>query len=284
MSLDDPSEKIAWLYPPELGGWEYLIAYRSTRLWTVYHETYALCACRNLWGQSWRYRGRTYTRPGPGMMLMEPGELHRTLAVPYGAEFKVVQIPPTAVAGAAVELGVTGLVHLARADTDDPKLTAAVWRLGELAEQGGASRLEVQTLQTLVLRRMLMHAERPPRSERADDAGATRRARDYLCDHRCDAVTLDELAAVAGISRFRLLRAFKKRYGVPPHAFQIQLRIEQARTMLRGGIHPAQVSAEMGFYDQSHFGRHFRRIVGVTPIHYAYGCRTVPSASLSTLP
>ncbi len=283
MNLDDPSERIAWLHPPELDGWEYLIAYRSGRLWTVYHESYALSACLNLWGQSWRYRGRTYTRPGPGMMLMEPGELHRTLAVPDGAEFKVVQIPPTAVAGAAVELGVTGLVHLARADTDDPKLTGAVWRLGELAEQGGASRLEVQSLQALVLRRMLMHAERPPRSERADDAGATRRARDYLCDRRCDAVTLDELAAVAGIGRFQLLRAFQRRYGVPPHSYQIQLRVERARAMLRGGIPPALVSTETGFYDQSHFGRHFRRIVGVTPNHYAHGYPSVPSTSQATL-
>ncbi len=283
MELDDPSEKIAWLHPPELDGWEYLIAYRSRRLWTVYHETYTLCAGPNLWGQSWRYRGRTYIRPGPGMMLMEPGELHRTLAVPNGAEFKVVQIPPTAVAGAAAELGVTGVVHLARADTDDPKLTAAVWRLGELAEQGSASRLEVQALQAAVLHRMLMHAERPPGAEKADDAGATRRARDYLYDRRCDAVTLDELAAVAGVGRFQLLRAFQKRYGVPPHAFQIQLRIERARTMLQGGTPPAVVSAETGFYDQSHFGLHFRRIVGVTPSRYAHGYPGVPSTSQATL-
>lgn len=284
MSLDDPSEKIAWLHPPELGGWEYLIAYRSRRLWTVYHETYTLCAGPNLWGQSWRYRGRTHTRPGPGMMLMEPGELHRTLAVPDGAAFKVVQIPPAAVAGAAAELGVTGLVHLVRADTDDPTLTTAVWRLGEVAEYGGASLLEVQTLQAVVLRRMLMHAERPPRSAQVGDVGATRRARDYLCDRRCDAVSLDELAAVAGIGRFQLLRAFQRRYGVPPHAFQIQLRIERARTMLRGGMPPALVSAETGFYDQSHFGRHFRHIVGVTPGYYAQGNRSVPVVSQATIP
>jgi AraC-like DNA-binding protein len=176
-----------------------------------------------------------------------------------------------------VELGVTGVVHLARAGTDDPALTAAVWRLGEVTECGGAAPLEVQTLQAVVLRHMLTHAERPPRAPGTDEFGATGRARDYLCVHRCEPVTLDDLTAVAGIGRFQLLRAFQRRFGVPPHAFQTQLRVERARAMLRSGIAPAFVSAETGFYDQSHFGRHFRKIVGVTPGEYTRGRRSVHS-------
>ena len=271
MTLDDPLEKVAWLHPPELGGWEYLIADRSRRLWTVYHETYTLCSGIHLRGQSWRYRGRTYIRLSPGMMLMEPGELHRTLSVPQGAQFKVAQIPPADVARAAMELGLTGDVHLRRAETDDPALTAAVWRLGEVAEYGGATSLEVQTLQAAVLRHMLSHAERLPHAPQADGFAAAGLARDYLRNHRCEPVTLDELAAVAKVGRFQLLRAFRGRFGVPPHAYQTQLRIERARDLLRKGTLPAFVSVETGFYDQSHFGRHFRKILGVTPSEYARG-------------
>ncbi len=270
MSLDDPYERFAWLHPPHLGGWEYLVAYRSRHLWTVYHETYTLCAGVDLWGQSWRYRGRIHTRGGPGMMLMEPGELHRTLAVPNGAAFKVAQIPPTAVEAAARELGILGGVHLAQADTDDPELTAAVWRLGEAAEHGGVEPLELQTMQAAVLRQLLAHAERPPRPAKVcDEPAAIGRARDYLHGHLFERISLDELAAVAGIGRFRLLRAFHRRFGVPPHAFQTQIRIEHARELLRNGMAAALVASEVGFYDQSHFIRHFKKIIGVTPREYA---------------
>ncbi len=270
MSLDNPDEKVIWLRPPELGGWEYLIAHRSQHLWTVYHETYALCAGVRLWGQSWRYRGRTHTSPGPGLMLMEPGELHRTLAVPPGAEFKVAQIPPAAVAEAARELGMSGVVHLCRAQADDPGLTAAVWRLGEAAEHGGTDLLELQTLQAVVLRKLLAHAERPPPSVNAkDEPAAVMRARDYLRDRIGNPVSLDELAAAAGLARFRLIRAFQRRFGLPPHAYQLQLKIERARTLLRTGLSAALVARELGFCDQSHFTRHFKRILGVTPGEYA---------------
>ncbi|MDA8382546.1 MAG: AraC family transcriptional regulator [Betaproteobacteria bacterium] len=273
MSLDDPFEKIAWLRSPQLGGWEYLVAHRSRHLWVVYHDTYTLCACVRLWGQSWRYRGRIHTLPSPGIMLMEPGELHRTLSLPNGAEFKVAQIPPAVVADTAGELGMSGVVHLCRAQADDPGLTAAVWRLGELAERGRVDLLEVQTLQAVVLRHLLSHAECPPRAAEGgvEPTAAVGRAREYLRTHVFAQVTLDELATVAGIGRFRLLRAFQRRFGVPPHTYQTQLRIERARAMLRKGMTPAMVSTEVGFCDQSHFTRHFKKIIGVTPSEYARG-------------
>jgi transcriptional regulator GlxA family with amidase domain len=74
---------------------------------------------------------------------------------------------------------------------------------------------------------------------------------------------------VSGLSRFHLLRVFSKEIGLPPHAYQIRLRIERARTMLRKGIPPALVAGATGFADQSHFTRHFKRVWGITPARYA---------------
>ncbi len=82
-------------------------------------------------------------------------------------------------------------------------------------------------------------------------------------------VSLDGLAAAAGLGRFALLRAFQRRFGLPPHAYQLQLKIERARTLLRSGQSAAWVAGELGFCDQSHFTRHFKRILGVTPGDYA---------------
>ncbi len=84
-------------------------------------------------------------------------------------------------------------------------------------------------------------------------------------------MSLAELAAVAGLSRFELVRRFRDQVGVPPHVFQINLRVEYARRMLTSGVAPAAVAAACGFADQPHLTRTFKRAVGVTPARYARG-------------
>ncbi len=81
MSAVEPCERISWLRPAHSGAWEFLIAHSSSRLWTVYHETYTLCASV-MHGQRWNYRGQIHSLDDSGVMLMEPGEIHRTLALP----------------------------------------------------------------------------------------------------------------------------------------------------------------------------------------------------------
>ncbi len=80
---------------------------------------------------------------------------------------------------------------------------------------------------------------------------------------------LDTLCAQSGLSRFQALRKFKHRYGLPPHAYLLCVRIGFAQRALLSGVSAATVAAEYGFSDQSHFSRHFKRIVGVTPAAYA---------------
>lgn len=202
--------------------------------------------------------------------MLEPGELHRTLSVPPEAAFKVALIPVSAVEAAATEFGAHGAIHLARAETADPDLTNAVWRLGEAIERADVEALELQTMQAMVLRRLFDHAERSPRiNPRIDEAIAVNRARDYLLDRLHEPVSLDELTAAAGLGRFQLLRAFSRHFGVPPHAFQLHLRIERGRELLRRGAPAGLVAIEVGFCDQSHFTRHFKKITGVTPGEYA---------------
>jgi AraC-like DNA-binding protein len=96
-----------------------------------------------------------------------------------------------------------------------------------------------------------------------------RAAREYLHEHLADAVALDELCAVAGMAPFRLVRAFRRAYGVPPHRYQLGLRVARAKELMRCGRELVDVAGEVGFYDQSHLARHFKRHTGVTPRAYA---------------
>jgi AraC-like DNA-binding protein len=94
------------------------------------------------------------------------------------------------------------------------------------------------------------------------------RAREYLHDRISQEVTLDDLGTETGLTKFHLLRAFRSRFGLPPHAYQLQQRILQAKRLLTS-FSPSYVALECGFSDQSHFTRVFRAHTGTTPGRYA---------------
>lgn len=104
------------------------------------------------------------------------------------------------------------------------------------------------------------------------------KAREYLHANAQYDIGLDQLAAVTGVDRFRLTRAFKAAYGMAPHAYLVQLRLATARRMLARGEQPATVAMELGFADQSHLGRWFVRAYGLTPALYRKRCSNLPDA------
>jgi AraC-like DNA-binding protein len=89
--------------------------------------------------------------------------------------------------------------------------------------------------------------------------------RHYLHTHLETPIGVTELATLASISRFRLTRQFQRAFGLPLHAYHLQLRLAEAKRRLRFGDSIAEVAASLGFTDQSHFHRRFRRSFGVTP-------------------
>jgi AraC-like DNA-binding protein len=96
-----------------------------------------------------------------------------------------------------------------------------------------------------------------------------RRVRDYCYAYLGDTISLESLASLCGLSKFQFLRRFKQSTGVTPHSWLVRLRLEHACMMFKRGKHNiAQVATDVGFYDQSHFNRAFRRAYGVAPSVY----------------
>jgi AraC family transcriptional regulator len=155
---------------------------------------------------------------------------------------------------------------------DLPHLRTAMLAVdAELTAGGIGGRLVAESLANVMAVQLLRHFA--PASVTTPPPGGVlpreklRAVVDYIHAHLGAEVSLDELAAVAHLSPYHFARLFKNSTGLPPHQYVIARRVERAKELLRGRVRPAlaEVAAEVGFADQSHFTRHFRRLVGVTP-------------------
>jgi AraC-like DNA-binding protein len=135
-----------------------------------------------------------------------------------------------------------------------------VFDIKDLVPQGGDDPL---MLSTLVDRRL---AEITC-AEQQQDGGVVRP------DYDLEGGGIGDVAACYGLSREAFSRKFSRDFGMPPHAYRVVMRLNQARVALRAGAAIASVAEELGFADQSHFGRHFRRIFGTTPFAYREAMR-----------
>ncbi|WP_242597191.1 helix-turn-helix transcriptional regulator [Billgrantia sulfidoxydans] len=99
------------------------------------------------------------------------------------------------------------------------------------------------------------------------------RVRERLDDAPQQAVTLSELAELAGLSRFQLLRGFSRALGITPHAYLLQRRVLLARRLIATGQALSQAALEAGFSDQSHMSRAFSRQFGLSPGRYRHALR-----------
>lgn len=81
-------------------------------------------------------------------------------------------------------------------------------------------------------------------------------------------LSLQELAKQAGLSKFHFLRQFKDKIGITPYDYQLQYKIKIAQRLLREGSSSVSTALELGFTDQSHFNKFFKRNVGVTPTQF----------------
>jgi len=112
-----------------------------------------------------------------------------------------------------------------------------------------------------------------------DFLGANARARDegnprlaaaaaFIRAHRSDPLSLEDICTACGLSRAYLIRAFRQHYGLTPHGYLLDQRVQLARAQLRQGRAIAEVAQEAGFADQAHLQRAFKKHLAATPGHY----------------
>jgi AraC-like DNA-binding protein len=223
--------------------------------------------------RSWRGRERRVIKPGQ-LLAWDPSGPHAGAAIDgraWTARLMVIEAADLTGLCGDEDLRLPAGIAFPEPVICDPRLAADFLALHTALETPAATQLERDQRLAEWLCALTEHspAARPyqsPLSPRDDKA--LRLARDYLADQPERNISLDELATAAGTGRHRLIRLFRQRTGLPPHALQLAHRIRTARRLLEAGRTPAQAATAAGFTDQSHLHRHFRRSLGMTPAEY----------------
>lgn len=101
-----------------------------------------------------------------------------------------------------------------------------------------------------------------------DANGKLLRAAEFISDNCTRQLALDDICAAAGLSPAYLIRAFKGQFGMTPHAYLVNRRVQYGQARLKRGAAIADAALESGFADQSHFQRAFKQHLAATPGQY----------------
>ncbi|MDK4715780.1 AraC family transcriptional regulator [Rhizobium sp. CNPSo 4039] len=213
-----------------------------------------------------------------GCIVINPAGVDSTLAWSETRENLVVAIPPQILSELALQEFDLANVELEPPafGTVDPIALGIAQRISvELIGKATPNELYLDSLVTLfsthLLRTYANNMRQLPSPRGGLSAKSARRVEEYLREHFTEKVHVAELAAVAGISPNHFIVRFAKTFGMPPHRYLINLRLDLAEKLLaEGEIAIAEIAYMAGFSDQSHLATTMKRYRGRTPTELRY--------------
>lgn len=258
---------------PSLGNLELLRAHYVKQTFPRHtHDQYAIGVIES-GALGFYYRGENVVAPEGQINLCIPGEVHTgQAAADNGWSYRMFYFDPELLQRVASEVAGrprdipffrTGVIA-------DPDLASRIRQVHILMEQQDVSLLEKESMLLWTLGQMVVrHADDPlslPRMKR--EKTAVLRAQQYIQTHYSQNFSIEDLAQAVHLSPYHLIHVFREEMGVPPHAYLRQIRIRKAKDLLKSGYPLAEAAQAVGFTDQSHLNRWFKRLWGITPGQY----------------
>lgn len=227
-------------------------------------------------------KGEFRTETGLGMcgtqvkggIAVVPSGLEHSAVLDGPSEHLSLFIDPSLITRAGLETQ-CGPVELIEkySQADDVILNIGLALKSEIYSEGLGGRLYADSLANLLAVHLLRHYSTPVEYSQRYQGGIPaiklRQVKEFISDNCARDLRLDELADVAGMSRFHFSREFKRSTGTTPHQYLIKLRVDKAKALLATQDLPlTEVGLRSGFSHQSHFTRLFRRLTGTTPKSY----------------
>jgi AraC-like DNA-binding protein len=233
------------------------------------HSTWAIGVVDQGTAGIW-YRGTNELVGPDGLIAVNPGAVHTGYPLQEGGISHSMLYLDDELVREALE-GISTLPMFAHTSFPDTDLASRLRTTCRSLERDSPC-LAVETkllshLSCLFLR----HARVNVRQQTGSEPRHVARIQEYLRANLRRNVTLNELAGLTGLSKAYLIRSFRRAVGMPPYEWLLQLRIQEARRRLQNGDRICDLAIELGFADQSHFHRRFRRLTGMTPFAYASG-------------
>ena len=234
------------------------------------HEAFGLGAIES-GVERFRYRGADHLAPPDTLVLMNPDELHTGRAETSGGwRYRMLYLDAEVLEQLTGERGwwfANATDHDAIRARRVSRLLRQLWHAHDPLAFDGL---------LLSLIEELRPSARVPQPTRSEGLVRFAPVVEHLRAQVSQHVTLDELAAVAGLSPFHFLRQFKRVHHATPQQMLMALRLFEAKRLLAAGEAPAQVAAAVGLTDQAHLTRAFARRYGVTPARYQQQLGTRP--------
>jgi len=235
------------------------------------HEGYTIALIER-GAQSFYRSGGTHLAGTNSIILVNADDVHTgQSAATHGWVYRAMYPLPAHFSAACATLFTNnqGVPYFPKAVVEDEHLAPQLRTLFNCLESG-ANVLFTETLYCSVMTQLVMrHSKtRSMVHEPCSAQPAIVRVKAYIDDEPERDISLSELAQLADLSAYHLVRQFKAYTGLTPHAYQIQARLRMARTLLKQGVASYKVALQCGFFDQSHLITHFKRTVGITPKRY----------------
>lgn len=266
------------------GGLDLLTAsFVSHRFVPHAHEEYVI-AVYETGAEAFVCAGKPNVAAAGSVLIICPGEVHSgCAAMPEGWQYRAFY--PSQRGMEEIWRAASGMVQLPRLETRliaDATLAATLSRAHRLLERG-ANRLQRELELVAGLTELIGHfgTKHAPRGLSGEN-WKLKRAKHHIEDAFSEEVRLSDLVEVSGLSAGYLTRLFHQHYGLPPHAYLTQIRLNKAKELLRRGETQAQTASATGFSDQSHFVKQFKRAFGVTPGAYGREVRKIQYPALVT--
>ncbi|NJK81684.1 MAG: AraC family transcriptional regulator [Chloroflexaceae bacterium] len=272
MHRSDMPEKAIYWRDTRLFDLELLHARYITHAFAPHrHDGYAIGMIEH-GAEQFHYRGSTHVAEAGRVVVINPDEVHTgESASAHGWIYRMFYPSVELLQWAAADLhGPYRAVPFFRAPVlHDPELVQHIRMLHRVFAEPATQLERESRLRWTLAHLVLRHADHHPTTHAAGaEPTSIQRVRQFLEQHYAENITLEHLATVANLSPFHLLRVFRNSVGMSPHVYLTDIRIRQARALLKQHVPIADVAAQTGFVDQSHLHRHFKRIVGVTPGNY----------------
>lgn len=235
------------------------------------HDTFSIGAI--LGGHSSYLNGKVNQRVGAGaIVIVNPETTHACnpmAGLPWA--YHMLYVDTAWLTALQHELGFSrnqGWREFAATMTDvHPALFAELHGLCTLLAGGRADPLQKQGA-AIAFFSNLQQALHPSATVLRESHAKLERAVEYINDRYPQSIKLADLCQESGLSPSYLIRAFKERYGMTPHAYLINRRVQYCRAQLRRGRAIAAVALEAGFADQAHLQRSFKQLLAATPGQY----------------